>query len=211
MCLVWQSMAQARQHWDNSDSLYLFLLIFSYVPPCDYRIYNVGAETPNNVFIEPIHLLTHNSQPSCDMSNINIHEADWVLLLWWIYSIINLLISAAILFSLKAFWIHTNSFSPTYKEGGWPLWLLNSLRPSRRVHPECVLFDAARPLGMARSKSIWYCIKRMPRECWRHSLVERWGKRQSERQAARCRQCREMGVKGMKTYKWKSILEGRKA
>lgn len=188
------------------------MYIFSSVPPfCDYRIYNVGAETPNNVFIEPIHLLTHNSQPTLDMSNINIHEADWVLVLRWIDSIINLLISTAIPFLLKAFWIHTNSFSPTYREGEWPLWLLNSVRLPRPLHPRCMLFVAAWPLCIAKSRSIWYYIKTMARECGKHLLVERWGKRQSERQAARCHQCREMGVKRMKTYKWKSIWEGRKA
>lgn len=138
MCLVWESIGQARQHCDNSDFPYLFLLILSFVPPfCDYRIYNVGAETPNNVFIEPIHLLTHNSQPTLDMSNINIHEADWALFLRWTDYIINLLIFTAILFMLKAFWIHTNSLSPMYKEGEWPLWLLNSVRLPRPLHPWC--------------------------------------------------------------------------
>lgn len=208
---VWESIAQARQHCDNSDFPCLFLFISSFVTPfCDYRIYNVGAETLNNVFIEPIHLLTHNSQPTLDMSNINIHEIDWVLLLWWIYSIINLLIFTAILFSLKAIWIHTNSFLWRVRKE-WPLWILNSIRLPRPLHPRCVRFVAARPLGFPKSKSLWYYIKRTTRECGRHLLVERWGKRQSERQAARCHQCREMGVKRMKTYKWKSIREGRKA
>lgn len=70
------------------------------------------------VFIESIiHLLTRYSQPTLDMS---IHEADWVLVLHWILY--------GNYFSLKAFWIHTNYLSPTHKEGGWPLWLLNSVK-----------------------------------------------------------------------------------
>lgn len=147
------------------------------------------------------------SQPALDVCYINIHEADWVIQ-QWLYAIIKPLISTGILFLLKAFWIHTNSFSPTYyMKGGWPLWLLNSIRLPRPLHLQCTLFVTAWPLSIVKSRSIWYYNKRTARECGRHLLVRRWGKRQSERQAARCHQCREMGVKRMKTYKWKSIQE----
>lgn len=132
-------------------------------------------------------------------------------ILQWIYSIINLLIASGTFFSLNAFWIHTNFFSLMYKESGWPLWLLNSIRLPRLVHLWCMLFVAACPPCIEKPRSIWYYNKRTARERERHLLVERWGKRQSERQAARCHQCWEMGVKRMKTYKWKSIREGRKA
>lgn len=119
--------------------------------------------------------------------------------------------SSGILFSLKAFWIHTNSLSLTYKSRGWPLQTLNSVRVPRPVYLLCRLFVAAWPPCIAKSRSIWYYNKSTPKECGSYLLVERWGKRLCERQAARCHQCREMGVKRMKTYKWKSIREGRKA
>lgn len=177
----------------------VIILRLSFVPPSyKYRLYNVGAETPNNVFIEPIHLLTHYSQPTLDMSNINIHKADWLLLLHWIYSMV-------ILFRWKLSGsIPTPFLRRIRKEGDlYGFWIAWGY--------QCVFFVAAWPLGIAKPRSIWYYIKRTARECGRHLLVERWGKRQSERQAARCHQCREMGVKRMKTYKWKSIREGRKA
>lgn len=98
-----------------------------------------------------------------------------------------------------------------YKEGGWPFRLLNSIRLRRPAHLQCMLFVAAWPHVSAKSRSIWYNNKRTAWVRGKHLLEERRRKSPNERQAARCHQCREIGVKRMKTYKWKSIWEGRKA
>lgn len=45
-----------------------------------------------------------------------------------------------------SFWIHTTFFSPMYKHGDWPLWLLNSMWLLRPLHPQCGFFVRAKPL-----------------------------------------------------------------
>lgn len=113
---------------------------------------------------------------------------------------------------LEHFCIHNNSLTQARKEGIWPLWLLNSIKLSRPLYLRRAVFVTSKPLGSRKVRgSLRRRIKGAARDCGGHLLLERWGKRQSERQAARCHQCREMGVKRMKTYKWKSIRGGRKA
>lgn len=101
-------------------------------------------------------------------------------------------------FLLKALWIHTNSLSAT-QGAEWPLWLADGSLPMRALCRSLLVH------------LILYLKRELRENMEGIYLCKRWGKRQSERQAPRCHQCREMGVKRMKTYKWKSIRGGRKA
>lgn len=73
---IWKGVI-LRHTWKRRSYLLDYILLFvSFIAPFwDYGINDAAEETPNNIFIESIHLLTHNSQPALDMSKINIHEA----------------------------------------------------------------------------------------------------------------------------------------
>lgn len=141
---------------------FLLLFIFSLTATfCDKRIPSVDEESPNNVFIEPIHLLTHNSQPT-----LEIH----------LPSTCTRLTSAVNIFynrSFDMYWcaLFTERFldpyqllSPAHKERDWPLWCLNSTRIARPLHSQRMLFFTAWPLSIAKSRSIWCYNKRTARK-----------------------------------------------
>lgn len=62
--------------------------------------------------------------------------------------------------------LHTNPFSPIYKHGDWPLWLLNIERLLRPLQFWCGFFVRARPLWSCKVFRYYgYCIKK---KCWKN-------------------------------------------
>lgn len=163
----------------------------------------VVTEPPTNiVFIEPIYLVTHNSPAALEMCSMNIQGADW-LVLRWIFFTINLFISTGFSFLLNTLWSRLFFSAASCEEESRPLWLLSGTKVCRTSSPTFTLMQHG--FLLLRSPKVSDIITK---EWVRRSVT---CEEKKERRAARCHQCREIGVKRMKTYKWKSIGEGRKA